>query len=345
LVKHVDQEFMLSQHQIASLLANGFLCTFPNQGGGGDDINRYPSINFNTLFDSPCTPKKAAKLKAILHYFRRVTSKMPTGFVSFHRQVLDDFPDWETCAEQLSNLKIEQEGAIEDKGDGLLQVDFANKLIGGGVLGSGSVQEEIRFAINPELIVSRLFTSEIEDNEVVFIKGTERYSVYKGYSDNFEWAGDFDDVAKLDEWGRRDTTVVAMDAVHLKSPKKQYSPRLLERELNKAYCGFHNPRASISLPAVATGHWGCGVFGGDRYLKSILQQMAASVAKRDVVYFTFSDTEFGEKLAKMVSLLQQKKVTIGTLYEALREFHALQSESKSALEVFDYLEVRFNTDI
>lgn len=40
----------------------------------------------------------------------------------------------------------------------MLQVDFANKRVGGGVLGRGSVQEEIRFVICPELIVSRLLT-------------------------------------------------------------------------------------------------------------------------------------------------------------------------------------------
>jgi len=203
------------------------------------------------------------------------------------------------------------------------------------------VQEEIRFVLNPELIVSRLFTSEIEDNEAVIIKGAERFSVYRGYSDNFEWAGDYEDKSKLDELGRRDTTIVAMDAVQLKKPKKQYSPQLLERELNKAYCGFHDPRATPPLPAVATGHWGCGVFGGDRYLKSILQQMAATVARRDVAYFTFSDDEFGDKLAKMVASLKEKHITIRDLFQAFREFNALQSDSKSTLEVFDYLEVRF----
>lgn len=38
-------------------------------------------------------------------------------------------------------------------------VDFANKNIGGGVLGFGSVQEEILFVIHPELIVSVLLTA------------------------------------------------------------------------------------------------------------------------------------------------------------------------------------------
>lgn len=52
-----------------------------------------------------------------------------------------------------------------------VQVDFASSWIGGGVLSSGLVQEEILFLINPELIVSRLFTEKLEDNECLIITG------------------------------------------------------------------------------------------------------------------------------------------------------------------------------
>lgn len=51
------------------------------------------------------------------------------------------------------------------------QVDFAAKVIGGGVLDSGLVQEEILFLLYPELIVSRLFTQELDDNECLIITG------------------------------------------------------------------------------------------------------------------------------------------------------------------------------
>ncbi|OCT72037.1 hypothetical protein XELAEV_180350185mg, partial [Xenopus laevis] len=40
-------------------------------------------------------PKKAEKLKTLFCYFRRVTEKKPTGLVTFTRQHLDCFPDWE----------------------------------------------------------------------------------------------------------------------------------------------------------------------------------------------------------------------------------------------------------
>lgn len=52
-----------------------------------------------------------------------------------------------------------------------LQVDFANQFVGGGVTSSGLVQEEIRFLINPELIVSRLFTEALDHKECLIITG------------------------------------------------------------------------------------------------------------------------------------------------------------------------------
>lgn len=52
-----------------------------------------------------------------------------------------------------------------------MQVDFASRWIGGGVLSSGLVQEEILFLMSPELIVSRLFTERLADNECLIITG------------------------------------------------------------------------------------------------------------------------------------------------------------------------------
>lgn len=42
------------------------------------------------------------------------------------------------------------------------------------------VQEEIRFMINPELIVGMLFMASMEDNEAIEIFGAERFSQYMG---------------------------------------------------------------------------------------------------------------------------------------------------------------------
>ena len=64
---------------------------------------------------------------------------------------------------------------------------------GGGVLGSGCVQEEIRFVICPEMLVSLLVCEKMEANECIFLIGCERYSSYKGYSKSFEFDGDYID--------------------------------------------------------------------------------------------------------------------------------------------------------
>lgn len=45
------------------------------------------------------------------------------------------------------------------------------RYVGGGVLGSGCVQEEIRYVICPELIVGRLFVEQLGDNEALLCIG------------------------------------------------------------------------------------------------------------------------------------------------------------------------------
>ena len=52
-------------------------------------------------------------------------------------------------------LQVVEKGGIEDAPN-TLQADFANEYIGGGVLCGGNVQEEIRFSICPECLVSML---------------------------------------------------------------------------------------------------------------------------------------------------------------------------------------------
>lgn len=42
------------------------------------------------------------------------------------------------------------------------------------------LKEEIRFMINPELIVGMLFMVSMEDNEAIEIVGAERFSQYMG---------------------------------------------------------------------------------------------------------------------------------------------------------------------
>ena len=58
--------------------------------------------------------------------------------LSFERLVLKDKPDWSNCNKQLG-VFLPREELIEEN-HAALQVDFANKFIGGGALQLGNVQ-------------------------------------------------------------------------------------------------------------------------------------------------------------------------------------------------------------
>ena len=49
------------------------------------------------------------------------------------------------------------------------QMDFANKFVGGGVIRLGCAQEEIRFSLCPELIISKVFTECLDNNECLIM--------------------------------------------------------------------------------------------------------------------------------------------------------------------------------
>ena len=123
-------------------------------------------------------------------------------------------------------------------------MDFANSYIGGGVLGHGCVQEEIRFMICPELIASMLFTEQLDDLECLIISGHERYSNYRGYASNFQFNGNHVDRTEMDtspeQGNKRKSYLVAIDALYFRDSDPQYNEYNIVRELNKAFVGFHS---------------------------------------------------------------------------------------------------------
>ncbi|KAI4901044.1 hypothetical protein NFI96_034318, partial [Prochilodus magdalenae] len=337
----------LSQEQISCLLANGFFCTFPHRNATkpGSEYSNFPTINFSSLFGdshSHCA-RKIEKLRCLFHYFNTVTDKdrKPEGLVTFERICIPEnkLPTWKKQKETLTNLHVTSEGSIEKEGSGMLQVDFAAKFIGGGVLGKGLVQEEIRFLMSPELIVARLFTEKLADNECLRITGAQTYSITSGYSDSFNWEGPYEDATKRDEWKRRFCQIVAIDAISFRDPREQYTKDNIKRELNKAYVGFRkDPNMPADYtPAIATGNWGCGAFNGDPRLKALIQMMAAAVAERDLAFFTFGNKNQAQDLQRMHHFLKTHQVTVGKLYELLNKYCDHFSRYGHEKNVFDYI--------
>ncbi|XP_053697387.1 poly(ADP-ribose) glycohydrolase-like [Sabethes cyaneus] len=316
----------LTQQQVACLLANAFLCTFPrrNTQKKKSEYSLFPDINFNRLFQSQGR-QVIEKIKCICNYFRRVCTRMPTGVLTFQRRYINpkQFIDWNKCEAVVTRtvvpVHITSEGTIEDQGKGLLQVDFANKYLGGGVLGHGCVQEEIRFVINPELLVCRLFTEALKPQEALVMMGSEQFSEYSGYASSFCLAGDYRDETPRDASGRRECYIVAIDALHFVQGSHQYREELLLRELNKAYVGYFHP-LSTPAPGVATGNWGCGAFGGNANLKAVLQLMVCCVLNRPMVYYTFGNRELRDQIYAMYTFLVDNKVKVCEIWRSLKSF-------------------------
>ncbi|GFO50721.1 poly(ADP-ribose) glycohydrolase, partial [Plakobranchus ocellatus] len=317
-----NMSLTISQQQAACLLANAFFCTFPKRNAYSRS-GILPDINFSNLYKGGSGDRKIEKLKCILNYFERIRKKMPTGTLTYSRQVLHEkaTPNWNKSDAKLADLHVASNGNIEDDGKGMLQADFANKYVGGGVLGNGLVQEEIRFVICPEMILSRLFTQVLQDNEVLIMTGCERFNDYSGYSDSFAYTGNYNDKTPRDSWGRMHTQVVAMDALSFRISEAQYEESKIIRELNKAFCAFQGREYTTTLPAVCTGNWGCGAFKGDKHLKALIQLMAASMVDRQVCYFTFGDEELSSQLEKVHGMLRKLSITVKELYNIIKDYN------------------------
>ncbi|KAG0579976.1 hypothetical protein M758_4G141000 [Ceratodon purpureus] len=341
---------LMSQELAASLLSCAFLCLFPV---ARRDEHQLPAINMDTMFEAlRLRPSQAQKVHCLVNYFNRVCEFMPEGTISYERKVLSRGDKvmqpgfWGRNHGGLCSFEVVEDGKIEDVGWEYAQVDFANKFLGGGVLRLGCLQEEIRFMLSPELIVGMLFLPAMAENEVIEIIGSERFSNYSGYGGSFRYAGNFVDSTSKDSWGRRCTKIIAMDAVEWPG-ESQFQEKLLLREVCKAYCGFLSTEKVPSIcegaekrreyEGIATGNWGCGAFGGDLSIKSMLQWIAASEAGWSTVkYYTFRDKK-AERLHEAVRHIVENKYDMGQLWSALVSYGKLRGSLDKSCDFFSWL--------
>ncbi|XP_041013592.1 poly(ADP-ribose) glycohydrolase 1 isoform X1 [Juglans microcarpa x Juglans regia] len=403
----------LSQELIGALVGCSLFCLFPVSNR---DVEHLPMINFDHMFASLYDSYKESqenKIRCIIHYFERICSYIPMGYVSFERKVLalehrppcipypkDTF--WSNSVIPLCRFEVQNSGLIEDQSGEALEVDFANKYIGGGALNRGCVQEEIRFMTNPELIAGMLFLPSMADNEAIEIIGAERFSSYNGYASSFRFSGDYVDKRDVDCFGRHKTRIIAIDA--LCNPRlRQYRQEcLLRREINKAFCGFFDQSKSqqyerlfqeracsgaepdqsiqdlmdmsgnnlllhestytsdetnkeISLNQVirnyvdcqnlgyednfgiVTGNWGCGAFGGDPELKTIIQWLAASQALRPFIsYYTFGLKAL-QNLDQVTRWILSHQWTVGDLWNMLVDYSYQKYNGQTSVGFFTWL--------
>jgi Poly (ADP-ribose) glycohydrolase (PARG) len=203
---------------------------------------------------------------------------------------------------------------------------------GGGVLGTGAVQEELLLMQFPEALIGLLLFEKLQPNEAALIFGARRFSKVTGYGASVKCAGR----TELSCRGGRNfgSTIISIDALHFKcnNVNEQLQKHNLDRELIKAYAGFcENPRSHPSF-AIGSGKWGCGVFNvcnlmcssdsfmtytvtlnvqGDVQVKSLVQVLAATICERPLVLHIVDDEKFASRLEVLFDTLRSRNVFTG----------------------------------
>ncbi|KAH3764426.1 poly glycohydrolase [Pelomyxa schiedti] len=296
----IDASITWTRKQASILVANAFFSCFTG-------ISSFFSLS--VALQNPHT----ATLMGVLHYFHRICDIPPEGALTIHRQCIPvaQIPHWADLTLTLSEIKMLHKAGIEDQ-IGAIRADFANRMIGGGVLRGGCAQEEILFGIlSPELISTILVCDPMESNEAIIFSGPERFSTYTGYSRAVQWIGDYQDKSPST------TKIVAYDAL-MHPMAAQYTREMIDRELMKVYVALFDPQSAAHNAPFATGNWGCGEFGGDQELKLIIQWIAASATGRDVLYTYWGDVKFIDTFNEWLTALKELRpqLTIKDLYSA-----------------------------
>lgn len=297
-----------------------FYCLWPKQEKVFDLPSAYTFTKIFTDETGQNVGLKIEKIKCVLNYFKR-QKDIECFSLAFCRISVQKRVQWNEMKVPLCDVElVTDKNSTDDYRDSLM-IDFANQFIGGGSLGSGSVQEEIMFIKHVEPLISLLFTEKLEDCECVVIKGSQRFCRTSGFKKNFQFDDDFVENIFPNDLGRNNSFIVAIDAKDYNGRVRyQYTMQEINRELYKAFIGFS---AEDSICQVATGRWGCGAFAGDDELKFIIQWLACSASNKRMIYLLW-ETKSEPNIRTFVDLVKSN-FTVSDIYKTLVNLQSPQS--------------------
>lgn len=311
------------------LIASSFLC-IPLLSEDGESTRIHATCH---LFFTN-RPRMCGKLQCLVNYFnivvaarmQQLPAAMSAALIGGDRKIYLErlvatkshgAEWWMSQNSPLSNIDYREPFERIETAIGAVQADFANKFPGGGVLRRGCVQEEIRFIISPECLLSVLLCEKMANNEAVIIKNTITYSDYTGYGSSFKCIGFSKQLTALfsNNLSKVESDdVLAIDAIPFGLEKnEQYGIVPTLRELEKCRIGL----SYSNEKPFATGNWGCGVFGGDTQLKAVIQWLAASVNGKRIIYHPFDDSQTSG-LQELAALVRGRSdITVGSVFTLL----------------------------
>lgn len=337
----------LSRRQIACLVVHQFLCSLPSQPWQTESF-----VDLRPWFSRSNTSHPGAVnayLTALFTYFENLsqhiegcasrielsTDEWPITFEirSIENLEVDQLLESNGSKAHVSATSIEICHLVEPHtGPALLGVPHgacvisANKCFGYGPTGT---QEELHVGISPESYPAVLLATPLSDNQVLICRGAEPMVSIRGYGRDAKLdqilPSSECDPRNLYQWKYR--TMLFMDALEMDilGPESDFSipdvhpPIRLAREMVlKAYNAFRNDDEPYEF--IVTGFWGCRTFGGNKYVKCLLQWCAASLAKVPVLKFVLAGSEqikFAADFNQITSKMRQHGVTVSQVFEAL----------------------------
>ena len=98
------------------------------------------------------------------------------------------------------------------------------------------------------------------------------------------------------------------------------------QKIHKIMKSKKKDKKNIDEKSIATGNWGCGIFGGDHELKFFQQWIAASFAGVERLdYFSFGAKQMMQLFIKLDEI-KQKYINANKLYEDLINKQLIEGE-------------------
>ncbi|EAS28217.3 poly(ADP-ribose) glycohydrolase [Coccidioides immitis RS] len=350
----------LSRRQVACLVVHQFLCSLPSQPWPTDS-----SPDFRIWYSTDIRHPKAvaAYISSVFTYFGRLagsshgsdspsllSAEWPIIFrlrtLGVHKSAL---PHTLPMGCMLRPMTVTYEPIISTKPsllgipDGACIVS-ANKNVG---FGQSATQEEMHVGSTPESCPIVLLTPTLQDTQILVVQGAEAMTVVEGYGREARLL----ETSYKDSlhgvhphtWQRR--VMLFMDALEFDMyDSSEGVPDLLpghtDRELLKAYNAFSSQQGGHTYSRIVTGLWGCGAFGGNREIKTILQWCAASLAGVRLEFICSGDAqrEFADCLRVFTQMALANKWQVGRVHDLLLN---LKPDDVNARGVFSYLELSY----
>ena len=231
--------------------------------------------------------------------------------------------------------------SITDEKESII-TNFANKYLGGGCMNEGCVQEEILLLIYPEILVARAFVKKMDNIQSISMSGIEQFSNYTGYASTLKFGGYYIDQNKFEN-NSFQSLMIAVDALPVYSTNlDQFNFSHSFREFIKFLTGLQGNSSQIlnfQFNSCSTGKWGCGAFGGNVFIKFLIQFLACLFADIEFNFSCFNNENhqkiFQKFVNKFINFIEINNVTKGSAFEA---FYKLKIKDKNEKILNDYLE-------